>query len=225
MSGKKNTLYIISVSLIVLMFVFMALFVRSKNGVMLVFGVIMLNAAYQVITRLLVGTICEGVFENGIDSSAEWFKTGESEERLYSFLGIKRLKRNLPKFERTDFSLTRQSIQDIIDTGCEIEAEHEINILVSMLGVLFAIPFGETWVFVIFAVAAVLYDLLFIAVQRFNRPRLETVQLKRRARFFEKMDREEAAKAQAEALADDADSDLVENERDKTEDGSEEDAQ
>ncbi len=225
MSGKKNTLYIISVSLIVLMFVFMALFVRSKNGVMLVFGVIMLNAAYQVITRLLVGTICEGVFENGIDSSAEWFKTGESEERLYSFLGIKRLKRNLPKFERTDFSLTRQSIQDIIDTGCEIEAEHEINIVVSMLGVLFAIPFGETWVFVIFAVAAVLYDLLFIAVQRFNRPRLETVQLKRRARFFEKMDREEAAKAQAEALADDADSNLVENERDKTEDGSEEDAQ
>lgn len=210
MSGKKNTLYIISVSFIVLMFVFMALFVQSKNGVMLVFGVIMLNAGYQVITRLLVGTICEGVFENGVNSSTEWFKTSEAEERLYDFLGIKYLKRNLPKFERTDFSPTRQSLQDIIDTGCEIEAEHEINIAVSMLGILFVIPFGQAWVFVVFAVGAVLYDLLFIAVQRYNRPRLETVQLKRRVRFFEKMDREEAAKMQAkaaevEASADNAD--------------------
>ncbi len=204
MNNRKNTLYIISLSCIVLMFVFLALFVRSKNGVMLIFGVIMLNAGYQVITRLLVGTICEGFFENGINSSAEWFKTSEAEERLYGFLGIKYLKRNLPKFERTDFSLTRQSIQDIIDTGCEIEAEHEVNILISMLGMLLTVPFGQTWVFVLFAVGAVLYDLLFIAVQRYNRPRLETVQLKRRARFFEKMDREEAAKQQAEASADDS---------------------
>ncbi len=204
MNNRKNTLYIISLSCIVLMFVFLALFVRSKNEVMLVFGVIMLNAGYQVITRLLAGTICEGVFENGINSSAEWFNTSEAEERLYGFLGIKYLKRNLPKFERTDFSLTRQSIQDIIDTGCEIEVEHEVNILVSMLGMLLTVPFGQTWVFVLFAVGAVLYDLLFIAVQRYNRPRLETVQLKRRARFFEKMDREEAAKKQTEASADDA---------------------
>ncbi len=201
MNNRKNTLYIISLSCIVLMFVFLALFVRSKNGVMLIFGVIMLNAGYQVITRLLVGTICEGIFENGINSSAEWFKTSEAEERLYGFLGIKYLKRNLPKFERTDFSLTRQSLQDIMDTGCEIEVEHEVNILISMLGMLLTVPFGQTWVFVVFAVGAVLYDLLFIAVQRYNRPRLETVQLKRRARFFEKMDREEAAKQQAEALA------------------------
>ncbi len=216
MSGKKNTLYLLSVIFIMLMFVFLALFVRSKNGVMLVFGVIMMNAAYQVITRVLVGTICEGVFENGINSSAEWFRTSEAEERLYGFLGIKYLKRSLPKFERTDFSLTRQSLQDIMDTGCEIEAEHEVNILVTMLGMLLTIPFGETWVFVVFAVGAVLYDLLFIAVQRYNRPRLETVQLKRRARFFEKMDREEAAKKQAEV--DNADAADAEDTKDAKED-------
>ncbi len=216
MSGRKNTLYIVSVVLIMLMFVFMAMYVRSKNEAMLIFGIIMLNAGYQVITRLLAETICEGVFENGINSSAEWFKTSEAEERFYGFLGIKYLKRNLPKFERTDFSLTRQSLQDIIDAGCEIEAEHEVNIAVSMLGIFLTFAFGYTGVFAAFAAGAVLYDLLFIAVQRYNRPRLETVLLKRRARFFEKMDREEAAKQQAEASADEADT------RD-TEDAKEED--
>ncbi len=193
MSSAKRTLYIISGACIVLMFVFLALFVRSHNDAMLIIGVIMLNASYQLITRLLVGSICEGVFENGINSSLEWFGTTDFEGRFYGSIGLKYLKRNLPKFERTDFSLARQSIQDIIDAGCEIEAEHEINIGVSMLGMLPALMFGNVWVFAVTAVGAVIYDLLFIAVQRYNRPRLERVLEKRRARFFERIEREEAS--------------------------------
>lgn len=230
MSSRKNTLYIFSAVFIVLMFVFLALFVRSRNEVMLIIGIVMLNAGYQVITRLLVGSICEGIFENGINSSSNWFKTSEFEERFYSSMGIKYLKRALPKFERTDFSLRRQSIQDVIDTGCEIEAEHEMNIGVSMLGILIAIPFGHTWLFIIFAAAAVLYDLVFIAVQRYNRPRLETVQLKRHARFFEKMEREEKVKVNAaandkepvEAVSEEQ---VQSEEQDKSADNSEEDSE
>ncbi len=193
MSSAKRTLYIISGICVVLMFVFLALFVRSHNDAMLIIGVIMLNAAFQLITRLLVGSICEGVFENGINSSAEWFRTSSFEERFYGTMGIKYLKKNLPKFERTDFSLARKSVQDIIDAGCEIETEHEINIGVSLLGLLLALLFGNVWIFAVTAGAAVVYDLLFIAVQRYNRPRLERVQAKRRARFFEKIKREEAS--------------------------------
>lgn len=207
MSSKKNTLYILSAVFIVLMFIFLALFVRSKSEWMLIIGVIMMNSGYQVITRLLVGTICEGVFENGVNSSANWFKTSDFEERFYGFLGIKYLKRNLPKTERTDFSLTQQSLQDIIDTGCEIEAEHEINIVVSMLSILLAIPFGYIWMFIVFAVGGVLYDFLFISVQRYNRPRLVTVQLKRHARFFEKMEREDKLQAAEVAETDAANDD------------------
>lgn len=230
MSSKKNTLYIFSAIFIVLMFVFLALFVRSRNEVMLIIGIVMLNAGYQVITRLLVGSICEGIFENGVNSSSNWFKTSDFEGRFYGSMGIKYLKRALPKVERTDFSLRRQSIQDIIDTGCEIEAEHEMNIGVSMLGILIAIPFGHTWVFIVFAVAAVLYDLLFVAVQRYNRPRLETVQLKRHARFFEKMERDEKVKVNAAANHEEP-VDAVSNEQtqskeqDKSADNSEEDSE
>ncbi len=204
MSSAKRTLYIISGACIVLMFVFLALFVHSHNNGMLIIGLIMLNVSYQLTTRLLVGLICDGFFENGINSSAEWFGTTDYEERFYSLIGMKYLKRNLPKFERTDFSLTRQSIQNIIDTGCEIETEHEITIGTSMLGMLLVIPFGYIWIFAVTAIVTVVYDLLFIAVQRYNRPRLERVQAKRRARFFEKIKREEAAKKQTEASADDA---------------------
>ncbi len=195
MSSARRTLYILSGTCVVMMFVFMALFVRSHNNAMLIIGIIMLNVSYQLITRLLVGLICDGFFENGINSSAEWFETTDYEERFYSLVGIKYLKRNLPKFERTDFSLTRRSIQDIIDAGCEIETEREITIAVSMLGMLISIPFGNLWIFAVTTSVAVVYDLLFVAVQRYNRPRLERVQAKRRARFFEKIKEEKASEA------------------------------
>lgn len=199
MSGIKRTLYLISGGSITLMFVFFALFVRTNNNLMLIIAVLMLNAAFQVIARLLIGTICEGVFENGINSSGDWYKTSAFEDRLYGTLNIKGLKKFLPTFERTDFSLKKDSIQYIIDTGCEVEVEHELCIAASMLGVLFALIFGKVWLFAIVAATAVIYDLLFVVVQRFNRSRLITVQLKRRARFFEKIEATERISEQNNA--------------------------
>ncbi len=191
MSSGKQTWYIITVASLVLMFVSLAFFVKTQSTVMLIIGVITVNAAYQTVTRTLISTVCDGMFQEGINSSSEWFKTSEAEERLYEIVRIKSLKPNLPKTERTDFSLRTHGIQDIIDVGCEIEIEHEISIAVSILGTLVAIPFGYEWIFGIVAAGAVLYDMVYIAVQRYNRPRLEKVQLRRRGRFFEKMEKEE----------------------------------
>lgn len=213
MSGEKTTRYIISAASLLLMFVFLTLFVRMKTTVFLIFGIVMLNVAFQFIARLIIGTICEGVFENGINSSSHFFKTSAFEERLYGTIGIKKLKKQLPNSDRTSFSLQRQSIQDIIDAGCEIEAEHEFCMAASLLGVLLAIPFGNVWLFAAVAVLAVLYDMIFVMIQRFNRPRLITVQLKRRARFFEKLEKQKENSAaqteksgQAEGIAEQSDS-------------------
>lgn len=213
MSGEKTTRYIISAASLLLMFVFLTLFVRMRTAVFLILGVIMLNIAFQFIARLIIGTICEGVFENGINSSSDFFRTSEFEEKLYNTFHIKKLKKQLPDSDRTHFSLQRHSIQDIVDTGCEIEAEHELCMVASVLGVFLAIPFGNVWLFAIVAVLAVLYDLTFVMIQRFNRPRLITVQLKRRARFFEKLEKHKEKSAaqteksvQAEGIAEQSDS-------------------
>lgn len=193
MSSEKRTKYIIAAASILLMFMFMMLFVRTKATVLLIFGIIMLNIAFQFIARLIINTICEGVFENGINSSSDYFKTSDFEDRLYNSIGVKKIKKQLPVIDRTNFSLRRHSMQNIIDVGCEIEVEHELGMAASLLGIMLAIPFGEMWLFVIFAVLAVLFDFVVVIIQRYNRPRLITVQLKRRARFFEKMEKEKSS--------------------------------
>lgn len=191
MNGTKRTHYLACGGSLVLMFVFLALFVKTRSDVLLVIGLIMMNAAFQLISRLFIGTLCEGAFENGVNSSSDWYKTTEFEERLYGSLMIKKLKAKLPKTENTGFTLKKSGVQDIIDSGCIVESEHEVCILTSMLGILLAIPFGYVGLFIAAAVIGVVYDLLFVCVQRYNRPRLITANLKLSARFFEKM---EAAK-------------------------------
>lgn len=188
MNGTKRTHYLACGGSLVLVFVFLTLFVKTQSDVLLIIGIIMMNAAFQLITRLLVETLCEGAFESGVNSSSDWYRTTDFEERLYGSLMIKKLKGKLPKTEKTNFSLSKNGLQDIIDFGCKIEVEHEVCILTSMLGILLAIPFGYTWLFVAVAVLSGIYDLLLVCIQRYNRPRLITSNLKLSARFFEKMD-------------------------------------
>ncbi len=188
MNGTKRTHYLACGGSLVLMFVFLALFVKTRSDVLLVIGIIMMNAAFQLISRLLVGTLCEGAFENGVNSSSDWFKTSDFEDRLYGSLKIKRLKEKLPGTERTNFTPQKNGLQDIIDCGCKIEVEHEVCILTSIISVFLAIPFGYVGLFVTAAVLCIVYDMAFVCVQRFNRPRLVTSSLKLNARFFEKME-------------------------------------
>jgi hypothetical protein len=50
------------------------------------------------------------------------------------------------------------------------ECDHWINELISLSTLLFGLIWGETWVFALTAIAAMIFDAQFILVQRYNRP-------------------------------------------------------
>ena len=52
------------------------------------------------------------------------------------------------------------------------EVDHWINEIISLTTVLFAIPWGELWIFLLTAIIAMIFDSQFIIIQRYNRPRL-----------------------------------------------------
>lgn len=59
-------------------------------------------------------------------------------------------------------------------SGNEYGAElvHEIIVVLSFVPILASIPFGGLVVFVITSVLAACFDAIFIAIQRYNRPRI-----------------------------------------------------
>lgn len=52
------------------------------------------------------------------------------------------------------------------------EVDHWINEAISLSTMLFAIIWGEFWIFCLTAVAAMIFDSQFIIIQRYNRPRI-----------------------------------------------------
>ena len=52
------------------------------------------------------------------------------------------------------------------------EIDHWVNEAISISTLLFAIPWGELWIFFISEIAAMIFDSQFIVIQRYNRPRI-----------------------------------------------------
>ena len=52
------------------------------------------------------------------------------------------------------------------------EVDHWINELISISTMFFGLLWGKTWIFVLTAIAAMIFDAQFIVIQRYNRPRM-----------------------------------------------------
>ena len=70
------------------------------------------------------------------------------------------------------FDLKTNSLNQIANTMVKSEIDHWINEVISISTMFFGLIWGETWIFVITALAAMIFDGQFIVIQRYNRPRV-----------------------------------------------------
>ena len=187
MSSTKKTVYILSAGCLIFMFTFFKIFVDTKNGICLFLGILFMTASYHLIIRLVIGAFCDGALENGVDPDNHWFADSDAERTIYRAIGVRRWKNVVPLPDAWKFSIKKRSLEDIITESCRTEIVHEIGIAASLLGVLLTIPFGFLWFFVLTSALGGLYDLVFVIVQRYNRPRLMRTAAKKRMLFFEKL--------------------------------------
>lgn len=137
-----------------------------------------LTFSYHLLMRLLVGGLVNRT-KHSFDPNNAWFRPKRWERRFYAFLRIKRWKRLLPTALPEQFSLQTNTLDEVVQAMCRAELVHEISAALSYLSVLFVLWSGDASDLVIFlstATAASLFDLAFVAMQRFNRPRLLAVQ-------------------------------------------------
>lgn len=192
MSNVKKSMYLIAALSLVFMFTFYGLFVRNHNDVCYAMGIIFMTIAYHVIVRLVIGTLIDVAFDNQFDGSKSWFEDSDAERAFYKLIGVRKWKNKLPTFDSAAFSIKNHSLEDLVGTSCQAEVVHEVNIAASLLAMLFAIPFGSMWLFALTSILGALVDLVFVIVQRYNRPRLMRAAERQRRIFFEKLAYEEA---------------------------------
>ena len=127
---------------------------------------------YHFTMRLLVGYILNRKMQNKADYRKVRYQLRPFETKLYQWLQAKHWKGNMPTFDPTCFDPKLHSWEEIAQAMCQAEIVHEIIIPLSFLPLLAAIPFGAFPVFLITSLLAALYDLSFVVIQRFNRPRV-----------------------------------------------------
>ncbi len=127
---------------------------------------------YHFAMRLLVGHLVNHRMRNTADYRKSWYQLRPSEAKLYKWLKVKKWKGNMPTYDPHVFDPKLHSWDEIAQAMCQAEIVHEIIAGLSFLPLLAAIPFGTFPVFLITSLLAALYDLCFVIMQRYNRPRI-----------------------------------------------------
>jgi len=172
-SGPAIFMYcVISVTLITSIVCF---YIYYKNiyriPVILWTGITAFTIMYHFWVRIIMGNVSK-LFKNHINYNHWWFKERKFEKKLYKLLRVKNWKGKALTYNPESFSLKEHSLEEIANTMCKSEVDHWINEVISLSTLLFAIPWGELWIFTITAIAAMLFDSQFIVIQRYNRPRV-----------------------------------------------------
>lgn len=162
----------VSAITLVLMLVFWGVFLASEIRVFFTLGVVSLTVSFHFSIRLVIGGLIDYNLKNRVDYTKGWFREKGFEKGLYKTLRVKKWKNRMPTANEDYFSVKKHSLEEIVMAGCQAEIVHELCAAAGFLSVLFAIPFGDWWVFFITAAVGAVYDMVFVIIQRCNRPRL-----------------------------------------------------
>ena len=134
-------------------------------------GIIAFTIMYHFWVRIIMGNVSK-LFKKHINYKQWWFKEKSFEKGLYKLLHVKEWKDKALTYNPESFSLKEHSLEEIANTMVKSEVDHWINEVISLSTLLFIIPWGKAWAFVISAIAAMIFDSQFIIIQRYNRPRI-----------------------------------------------------
>ena len=117
----------------------------------------------------MIGIIVDLIMHNKADYQKKRYQVSKFEMKLYQKLKVKKWKNHMPTFDADTFDISKHSWDEIAQATCQSEIVHEIDVIFSFVPVIFSIRFNSFWVFLITSIGGAMYDLMFVAMQRFNR--------------------------------------------------------
>lgn len=171
MTAKKKMLLMTLISLGGLL-LSGAIYYVTRIPVFFPFAITFGTMLYHFAMRLAVGGLIDAKYHNRMDYTNPWFAERGFERNLYKLLRVRKWKRWLPTYNPENFDIKRRSPQEIIQTSCQSEVVHGVNMILSFVPVIFSVWFGSLGVFLLTSCAAFLFDGIFVVMQRYNRPRL-----------------------------------------------------
>ncbi len=144
----------------------------TKYAVLLPVAITCGTIAYHLLMRLLVGLAYNKAMKNRADCSKRWYRVGRREAAFYEKIGVRKWKKHMPSYDASLFDPKIHTWSEIAQAMCQAELVHETIIPLSFLPIAAGRYFGAYPVFIITSVLSALFDMLFVIMQRYNRPRV-----------------------------------------------------
>ena len=151
-----------------------------ENGALLWTGIVCFTVMYHFWVRIIMGNVSK-LFVINYDQP--WFKERKFEKKLYQILKVRKWKEKVLTYNPDLFSTKLHSYDEIANTMAKAEVDHWINEIIALSTVLFSLIWGYFWIFLVTAIAAMIFDFQFIIVQRYNRPIVLRVADKKRKKI------------------------------------------
>lgn len=178
-SKFKKVMYTVSFVSALLTVILFAVNNFINSAILLALAVTSMTVAYHFCIRLVIGNIVP-LFKARINTESRYFQVSETEKNIYKKFKVKNWKSNVPTYNPNEFDIKKNSVEQLIINCCNSEIVHTANIIASYIPILFSIQFNSLSVFIITSVLASIYDLQFVVLQRYNRPRLIKIAYKER---------------------------------------------
>lgn len=163
---------LITAFLIVGFTVSLPVFIVTKNNIAESVTITIGVSLYHFLMRLAVGTIVNSVMNNKANHNNAWFREKKFENKLYKLIHVRKWRKYLPTYSPDTFDTTQKNIDEIVGATCQAELVHEIIMMLSLLPIAL-IPFlGGATALIITSFLAMMFDSLFVILQRYSRPKL-----------------------------------------------------
>ena len=162
----------VAIALVTITIIFIYLYRLFSKGILLSLSITFGVTSYHFCIRLLVGCLFNVTMKNHVDYNKTWYRVREKEQSFYEKVRVKKWKQKMPTYDIDRFDPQKHSWDEIAQAMCQSELVHEINIIISFLPIVSHIWFGALPVFVITSILAACFDMLFVIIQRYNRPRI-----------------------------------------------------
>lgn len=168
MSNVKKLFLSVTVVISALLILFVILTLFTYNSLWPTLAITFGTIFYHLAMRLAVGKFTPHNF----NYKSFWFKEKRFEKPLYKAIRVKKWKGKMPSYNPSTYMTRVDNLESIINTMCRNEIVHEVNALLSFVPIFFSLLFDAVAVFVITSIIACFVDLIFVVMQRYNRPRI-----------------------------------------------------
>ncbi len=156
------------------------LYRRSNSEICITLAITFGTITYHLGMRLLVGLLYDIGMKNRANYAKKWYQIHSWESRLYQLLRVKKWKTKMPTYNPDIFSNKKHAWDEIAQAMCQSELVHETNIVLSFVPLVASVRFGAFSVFLITSICSAVFDLMYVIMQRYNRPRVVKMVLRER---------------------------------------------